>query len=59
MIDTVSNVTDIYLNSVAANGKFSGETSNIIIHIPTNAVLATGLNNGTYGSFPNENIIQY
>lgn len=57
--DTVSNVTDIYLNSVAPNGKFSGSTSNIIIHIPANAVLATGLNNGTYGSFPNENIIQY
>lgn len=58
-ISTVSNVTDIYLNSVAASGKFSGSTSNVIIHIPTNAVLATGLNNGTYGSFPNENIIQY
>ena len=58
-IDTISNVTDIYLNSVAANGMFSGNTSNIIIHIPTNAVLAAGLNNGTYGSFPNENIIQY
>lgn len=58
-ISTVYNVTDIYLNSVAANGMFSGSTSNVIIHIPTNAVLATGLNNGTYGSFPNENIIQY
>ena len=58
-ISTVSNVTDIYLNSVAASGKFSGSASNVIIHIPTNAVLATGLNNGTYGSFPNENIIQY
>lgn len=58
-ISTVSNVTDIYLNSVEANGKFSGSTSNVIIHIPTNADLATGLNNGTYGSFPNENIIQY
>lgn len=58
-ISTVSNVTDIYLNSVAANGVFSGSTSNVIIHIPTNADLATGLNNGTYGSFPNENIIQY
>lgn len=56
---TVSNVTDIYLNSVAPNGKFYGSTSNVIIHIPTNATLATGLNNGTYGSFPNENIIQY
>lgn len=55
----VPNVTDIYLNSAAANGQFSGSTSNVIIHIPTNAVLATGLNNGTYGSFPNENIIQY
>ena len=54
------NVTDIYLNSIAANGKFDGDTSNVIIHIPTNAVLAAGLNNGTYGiSFPNENIIQY
>ena len=58
-IDTVSNVTDIYLNSVVTNGMFSGSTNNVIIHIPTNAVLATGLNNGTYGSFPNENIIQY
>lgn len=59
MISGVSNVTDIYLNSVVSNGKFSGSTDKIIIHIPTNAVLATGLNNGTYGSFPNENIIQY
>ena len=58
-IKGASNVTDIYLNSVAASGKFSGSASNVIIHIPTNAVLATGLNNGTYGSFPNENIIQY
>lgn len=58
-ISTVSNVTDIYLNSVAPNGMFSGSTDNVIIHIPTNATLATGLNNGTYGSFPNENIIQY
>ena len=58
-IGGVSNVTDIYLNSVVPNGKFSGSTSKIIIHIPTNAVLATGLNNGTYGMFPNENIIQY
>lgn len=57
-IDGVSNVTDIYLNSVA-NGQFVGDTNNVIIHIPTNADLATGLNNGTYGSFPNENIIQY
>ena len=55
---TVPNVTDIYLNSVA-NGGFVGDLNNIIIHIPTNADLATGLNNGTYGSFPNENIIQY
>lgn len=54
----ILNVTDIYLNSVA-NGQFSGDTSNVIIHIPTNADLAAGLNNGTYGSFPNENIIQY
>ena len=58
-ISTVSNVTDIYLNSVTTNGMFSGSTSNVIIHIPTNATLAAGLNNGTYGSFPNENIIQY
>lgn len=58
-IGGVPNVTDIYLNSVVSNGMFSGSTSNVIIHIPTNAVLATGLNNGTYGSFPNENIIQY
>ena len=58
-INRVPNVTDIYLNSVVSNGMFSGNTSNVIIHIPTNAVLATGLNNGTYGSFPNENIIQY
>lgn len=58
-ISSVYNVTDIYLNSVAPNGMFSGSTSNVIIHIPTNAVLATGLNNGTYGSFPNENIKQY
>ena len=59
-IDGFYNVTDIYLNSVAPNGMFSGESSNVIIHIPTNAVLAAGLNNGTYGiSFPNENIIQY
>ena len=57
-ISEVPNVTDIYLNSVA-NGMFSGDLNNIIIHIPTNADLATGLNNGTYGSFPNENIIQY
>ena len=57
-ISSVYNVTDIYLNAV--NGMFSGESNNIIIHIPTNAVLAAGLNNGTYGiSFPNENIIQY
>lgn len=58
-INNVSNVTDIYLNSVVSNGKFSGKTSNVIIHIPTNADLAAGLNNGTYGSFPNENITQY
>ena len=58
-ISGVPNVTDIYLNSIVGDGKFSGNTSDVIIHIPTNAVLATGLNNGTYGSFPNENIIQY
>lgn len=58
-ITRVPNVTDIYLNSVAINGQFVGESNNVIIHIPTNATLATGLNNGTYGSFPNENIIQY
>ena len=58
-IRSVSNVTDIYLNSVATSGKFSGNTGNVVIHIPTNADLAAGLNNGTYGSFPNENIIQY
>ena len=57
-ISRVPNVTDIYLNSVAG-GALVGDTNNIIIHIPTNATLATGLNNGTYGSFPNENIIQY
>ena len=53
------NVTDIYLNSATTSGKLDGDTSNIIIHIPTNADFAAGLNNGTYGSFPNENIIQY
>ena len=54
------NVTDIYLNSATTSGKLGGDTSNIIIHIPTNADLAAGLNNGTYGiKFPNENIIQY
>lgn len=58
-ISRVPSVTDIYLNSVAANGHFVGDTNNVIIHIPTNADLAAGLNNGTYGSFPNENIIQY
>lgn len=57
-ISTVYNVTDIYLNSVAGGG-LVGSTSNVIIHIPTNADLAAGLNNGTYGMFPNENIIQY
>ena len=56
--ETVPNVTDIYLNSVAGGG-LVGSTDNIIIHIPTNADLAAGLNNGTYGMFPNENIIQY
>ena len=59
-IDGVPNVTDIYLNSATTSGKFGGDINNIIIHIPTNADLAAGLNNGTYGiSFPNENIIQY
>ena len=54
------NVTDIYLNSATTSGKFGGSTNNVIIHIPTNADLAAGLNNGTYGiKFPNENIIQY
>ena len=54
------NVTDIYLNSATTSGKFGGNTDNVIIHIPTNADLAAGLNNGTYGiKFPNENIIQY
>lgn len=57
-IGVVPNVTDIYLNSVVGGG-LVGSTDNIIIHIPTNADLATGLNNGTYGMFPNENIIQY
>ena len=56
--DIVPNVTDIYLNSVAGGG-LVGSTNKIIIHIPTNADLAAGLNNGTYGMFPNENIIQY
>lgn len=55
----ITNTLDIYLNSIIANGKFIGDANNIIIHIPTNADLATGLNNGTYGSFPSENIIQY
>ena len=58
-LSRIYSITDIYLNSVATNGQFVGDTNNIIIHIPTNATLATGLNNGTYGSFPNENIIQY
>ena len=54
------NVTDIYLNSATTSGKLGGSTDNVIIHIPTNADFAAGLNNGTYGiSFPNENIIQY
>lgn len=57
-ISGVENPLDIYLNSIGADGHFSGNTSNIIIHIPTNADLATGLNNGTYGNFPSENIIQ-
>lgn len=54
------NVTDIYLNSATTSGKLGGDISNIIIHIPTNADFAAGLNNGTYGmKIPNENIIQY
>ena len=54
------NATDIYLNSATASGKLGGDISNIIIHIPTNADFATGLNNGTYGlKIPNENIVQY
>ena len=54
------NVTDIYLNSATTSGKLGGSTDNVIIHIPTNADFAAGLNNGTYGiKFPNENIIQY
>ena len=54
------NITDIYLNSATTSGKLGGDTTNIIIHIPTNADFAAGLNNGTYGvKFPNENIIQY
>ena len=57
-IGSVYNITDIYLNSVAGGG-IVGSTDNVIIHIPTNADLAAGLNNGTYGMFPNENIIQY
>lgn len=54
-----SGVHDIYLNSVGAGGWFSGGYTNVIVHIPTNADLATGLNNGTYGDVPSENIIQY
>lgn len=58
--DGMPNVTDIYLNSATTSGKLGGNINNIIIHIPTNADFAAGLNNGTYGiSFPNENIIQY
>ncbi len=60
VFDSIPNITDIYLNSATTSGKLGGSTSNIVIHIPTNADLAAGLNNGTYGiSFPNENIIQY
>ena len=54
-----SGVHDIYLNSVGAGGWFSGGYTNVIVHIPTNADLAAGLNNGTYGDVPSENIIQY
>ena len=57
---SIPNVTDIYLNSATTSGKLGGNINNVIIHIPTNADLAAGLNNGTYGiKFPNENIIQY
>lgn len=60
VFNSTPNVTDIYLNSATTSGKLGGSTDNIIIHIPTNADLAAGLNNGTYGiRFPNENIIQY
>ena len=56
----IPNVTDIYLNSATESGKLGGDISNIIIHIPTNADFAAGLNNGTYGmKIPNEKIIQY
>lgn len=58
-ISSLPNLTDIYVNNIGETASFSGSTSNIIIHIPTNADLATGLNNGTYGNFPSENIIQY
>lgn len=58
-ISSVPNLTDIYVNNIGATASFGGSTGNIIIHIPTNADLATGLNNGTYGNFPSENIIQY
>ena len=58
--NSILNVTDIYLNSATTSGKLGGDINNIIIHIPTNADFAAGLNNGTYGiKFPNENIIQY
>ena len=53
------NAFDIYLNSVGERGAITGDVNNITIHIPTNADLAAGLNNGTYGNFPSENIIQY
>ena len=58
-LENISNVLGIYLNSAGSGCNIRGNYTNVIIHIPTNAVLATGLNNGTYGSFPNENIIQY
>ena len=56
---SILNGIDIYLNSAGSGGEIIGDYTNVKVHIPTNAVLATGLNNGTYGSFPNENIIQY
>lgn len=56
---SMPDATNIYLNSIGESGSFTGHFNNVIIHIPTNTVLATGLNNGTYGSFPSENIIQY
>lgn len=56
---SVLNSIDIYLNSVGNTCYILGDYTNVKVHIPTNAVLATGLNNGTYGDIPSENIIQY